>query len=234
MNSVEYRPHQVKSAPLVYRLQHWFFALCLLLAPLTISLWFGLCPEFGNPACPVGSGATLTAFRADDPLLLQLFFVLAFISTYIYPLSYIGLGRLAMERSPWLASIGIAIGFIGSVVWSLFVGESSWINAAAHLNVNAQFFMLGKAYVANWVVLAMHGGWVIGHLFGYVLLGIALLRARVIPWWASWLIIVSALVMGPLAYGTGLGLLQPLGYGMVFVGSIPAAFATLKRKITID
>jgi hypothetical protein len=36
--------------------------------------------------------------------------------------------------------------------------------------------------------------------------------------------------MGPLAYGTGLGLLQVLGYLLVFLGSIPAALVTLKRS----
>ena len=76
----------------------------------------------------------------------------------------------------------------------------------------------------------MHGGWVIGHLLGYLLVGMALLRARVIPQWATWLIMVSALVMGPLAYGTGLGLLQILGYLLVSIGSIPAALAMLKMR----
>jgi len=221
---------QLVADPLYHKLYRAFFALCLLLAPLTVSLWFSLCPEYGNPACPVGTGATLAAFRAANPLLLQLFFVLAFISAYIYPLSYIGLGRLAMKSSPWLSSIGIALGFIGSVVWSLLMGESFWVNAAAHVNGNAQFFLLGKTYVSNWAVFAMHGGWIIGHLLGYVLLGIALLRARVIPRWAAWLFIVSPLLMGPLAYGTGLGLLQVLGYVLVFIGSVPAAIVMLKRK----
>jgi len=168
------------------------------------------------------------AFRTDNPLLLQLFFGVTFISAYIYPLSYIGLGRLAMKRSPWLSTIGIACGFVGSVVWSLFAGETFWLAAATHVDFDTQFLMLGKAYVANWVVLAMHGGWVIGHLLGYVLLGIALLRARVTPRWAAWLLIGSPLLMGPLAYGTGLGLLQVLGYVLVFIGSIPAALAMLK------
>jgi len=219
---------QGQAVPLVYRLQCMFFAMCLLLAPLALSLWFALCPEYGNPACPVGTSATLAAFRAVYPLLLQLFFAVTFISAYIYPLSYIGLGRLAMKRSPWLATTGIACGFVGSVVWSLFAGETFWLAAATHVNVDTQFLMLGKAYVANWVVLAMHGGWVIGHLLGYVLLGIALLRARVIPRWAAWLISVSPLLMGPIAYGTGLGLLQVLGYVLIFVGSVPAASAMLR------
>lgn len=207
-----------------------FFALCLLLGPLCVSAWFGLCPEYGNPACPVGTSATLAAFRAANPLLLQAFFVASFIAAYVYPLSYLGLGRLAMHRAPWLATIGITCGFVGSVVWSLFAGEAFWLAAATQREVDTQFLMVGKAYVANWAVLVMHGGWVIGHLLGYVLLGMALLRARVIPQWAAWLLIVSPLVMGPIAYGTGLGLLQVLGYLLVFVGSLPAALVTLKRR----
>ena len=70
--------------------------------------------------------------------------------------------------------------------------------------------------------------WLFGHLLGYVLLGIALARARAIPLWAACLIIASAPLMGPIAYGTGLGILQVLGYVLVFIGSIPAAFAMLK------
>jgi hypothetical protein len=34
--------------------------------------------------------------------------------------------------------------------------------------------------------------------------------------------------MGPLSYGTGLGLLQVLGYVLVFIASIPAALTMLK------
>jgi hypothetical protein len=133
-----------------------------------------------------------------------------------------------MRRSPWLATFGIACGFVGSVVWSLFASETFWIGAGAHLGFDTQFAVLGKAYVANWEVYVMHGGWVIGHLFGYVLLGIALARARVIPLWAAWLIILSPLLMGPIAYRTHIGLFQVLGYGLIFIGSVPAAFATFK------
>jgi len=221
---------QQGAAEHVYRKFHRaFFALCILLAPLTLSLWFGLCPEYGNPACPVGTSATLVAFRAANPLLLQLFFVVTFISAYIYPLSYIGLGRLAMKRSPWLAFIGIACGFVGSVVWSLFAGETFWINGLAQLGFDTQFPMLEKAYVANWGVFVMHGGWVIGHLLGYVLLGIALARSRMIPLWAAGLFIVG-IPFQMIAYPTRLGILQPICFALIFIGSIPAALAMLRRS----
>jgi hypothetical protein len=34
---------------------------------------------------------------------------------YLYPLGYIGLGRLAMQRAPWLATIGIAFGSVHTI-----------------------------------------------------------------------------------------------------------------------
>jgi hypothetical protein len=70
--------------------------------------------------------------------------------------------------------------------------------------------------------------WVLGHLLGYLLLGIALVRAHTVPRWAAWLITASALLMGPIAYGTGA--LQVAGYGLVLAGSIPAAIAILGWK----
>src|SRR5207244_10349249 len=91
------------------------------------------------------------------------------------------------------------------------------------------FAMLVTAYF-SWELFAMAVGWVVGHLLGYVLLGIALARARAIPLWAACLIVVSAPLMGPIAYGTGLGLLQVLGYVLVFIGSLPAALAMLGRS----
>jgi len=71
---------------------------------------------------------------------------------------------------------------------------------------------------------------VVGHVAGYLLLGIALARAKAISRWAAWLIAVSAVIMGPIAYGTKLGLLQVIGYAMVFAGSVPAAIAMLNPR----
>jgi hypothetical protein len=94
-------PNQQRTAdPAYLKLHRMLFAVCLLLAPLALSLWFGLCPEYGNPACPVGTSATLVAFRAANPLLLQLFFELH--------IAYgTGLGLLQV--------LGYVLVFVGSV-----------------------------------------------------------------------------------------------------------------------
>lgn len=231
-----HQSHQQPATDPVYRKLHRaFFALCLLVAPLTVSLSFATCPVYGNPNCPgTGGTASLTtvgaAFRDAPPLLLQIFFFVTVLAIYLYPLSYLYLGRLAMKRSPWLAISGIACGFIGSVIWGFLTDEFFWINALAQSGLDAQFPRVQHAYITNGWVYVVHAGWIIGHLLGYVLLGMALLRARVIPRWAAWLMIVSVPIMGPLSYGTGLGLIQVLGYGMVFIASVPAALATLKRR----
>jgi hypothetical protein len=226
-------PETAPSQPTYRTVQRAALAACMVLAPLTLSLWFALCPQYGDPACPNPAShlSILAAYRAANPLLLQVFLFSNLVIPYVYPLGYIGLGVLAMKRSHWLATLGIACGFVGSIPWGLVADQSFLLNAMAHQGHDALFAALEHVYFSfNPEAYAIFTGWVIGHLLGYVLLGVALLRAQMIPPWAAWLIIVSAPVMGPFAYGTGLGLLQVLGYVLVFVGSIPAAVALLQFR----
>ena len=108
--NLSHTSNQQQTADPVYRKLHRaFFALCILLAPLTLSLWFGLCPTgAGDASCPhQGSSlAVFAAFRTMNPQLMQIFLFLNLVAPYVYTLSYIGLGLLAMKRSPWLATPG--------------------------------------------------------------------------------------------------------------------------------
>jgi hypothetical protein len=217
--------------PLYRKLHQTFFALCILLAPLTLASWFVLCPTgAGDAACPdmASSLAVFSAFRVMNSRLMQLFLVLSLVSPYVYTLSYIGLGLLAMKRSPWLATLGITCGFAAGIVWAMIADSITTLFSMAQISLNPLFVTVEHHYYSTWLILAFGAAWVIGHLLGYVFLGIALWRARVIGWWAASLIVSSAPLMGPVAYATNLGLLQVLGYVLVFVGSIPAALAMLK------
>ncbi len=78
--------------------------------------------------------------------------------------------------------------------------------------------------------LLMAVGWFFGHMLGYILLGLALDRANAIPRWATWLMIVAVPVMGPLAYGSGQGSLQALGFVLIAVASVPAAVTLLRLR----
>lgn len=217
-----------------YRMLHRaFFAACIIVAPLALSLWFGLCPTgAGDPACPdQGSSlAVFAAFRTINPQLMQLWLFLTLGIAYLYPLSYVGLGVVAMKHSPWLATLGMVCGFAAGVVWAAIADSMATLASMARVGLNPLFVTVEHHYYANGMILTLGAFWVIGHLLGYVLLGIALLRARSIPRWAPWLLILSAPLMGPIAYGTGLGLLQVLGYVLVFIGSVPAAIALLRAS----
>jgi hypothetical protein len=82
---------------------------------------------------------------------------------------------------------------------------------------------LETAYFADWHILVVATGWAAGHLLGYPLLGIALLRSRLVPAWSPAMIVAAAPIMGPLAYGMNQNALQILGYLMVAIGGISAA-----------
>jgi hypothetical protein len=231
---VSHQPKQYRPADPVYRQLHRaFFALCVLLAPLSLSLWFGLCPTgAGDPGCPDqgNSLAVFAAFRTMNPQLMQVFLFLNLLIPYLYPLSCIGLGLLAMKRSPWFATLGVACGFAGSIVWGLIAGQIALLDGMAQIGTNPVFVTVEHHYYTNWMTLTFAIGWLFGHLLAYVFLGIALARARVVPQWAAWLLVASAPLMGPIAYGANLGVLQILGFGLVFLASIPAALAMLIRR----
>ncbi len=230
--NLSHKSDQPRTADPVYRKLHRaFLALCILLAPLTISLWFTLCPTGAADAgCPDrgSSLAVFTAFQTMNPQLMQVFLLLNLVIPYVWPLSYLGLFLLATKRSPWWATLGIACGWAGSIPWGLFTAQMATLDVMAQMGPNQLFVSIENHFYSNWMISAFALGWFF-HLPSYVFMGIALLRARAIPLWAAWLIIVSVPLMGPIAYtpGTNLGLLQVLGFVLVFVGSIPAALAML-------
>lgn len=76
------------------------------------------------------------------------------------------------------------------------------------------------------VVALLQYSWVLGHLLGYLLLGLALVRMA--PRWVGWLLIV-AVPLQMIAYPTQQGIFQILGFFLVFLASLPVAWALLHR-----
>ena len=218
---------------LVSKVQRRVLATGMLVAPVQLVAWFSLCPQYGNPQCPTSADipSALVAFRTADPILMSIFLTISTLVPYVYPLSYLGLGVLAMKRSPWLATIGIVLGWMGSIAWGLIgPGEFIYYDAARINNDTIAASLLNSLYMHWQIYYILAGGWVIGHLGGYLILGVALWRARSIPRWASIALVISAPLMGPIAYGVNNGWLQVAGFAIVFVASIPAAIVLLGRR----
>jgi hypothetical protein len=215
--------------PFYWKLIYAALAACVVLAPLTLSLWFGLCPEYGNPRCPEGGSATFAAFRAVSPSLMQVFLVVSVLVSLLFPVSYLGLGLLAVRRSPWLATLGAAAGFVGALPWTYVLAQVVLIYTIAQVGYSPAFAELMQRLSSQWPILFYFILWVVGHLLGYLLLGIALGRARVVPLWAATLI-VAGVPFQMAAYPAHLGALQIIGFVLVFIGSLPAARALLTAQ----
>jgi len=112
---------------------------------------------------------------------------------------------------------------VGSVPFGSFADESGLLAAMARLQSDSQYSALIAEYMRDPHLLAVATGWVIGHLLGYVLLGVAFLRSDLVPRWAGALLIAAAVAIGPLAYGTGVNALQVGGYLAVAAASVPVA-----------
>jgi multidrug transporter EmrE-like cation transporter len=71
--------------------------------------------------------------------------------------------------------------------------------------------------------------YVVVHLVAYVVLGIALLRARMIPWWAAWSLIASSPVTmaGFVLPGRPVATVGIAGLALLMIGCLPAARAML-------
>lgn len=192
-------------------------------SPVLTAAWFGLCPEYGNPGCPGGAQRAITAYRDAPALLLQAFRWVNLVVPYVYPLSYVALGLVGLKRSTLLAALGIVVGWVGSVPFGYFADQGGLLTAMANLHFDQQYVALINEYMHHPYLLAVSTGWVIGHLLGYVLLGAALLRSDLVPRWTGALLIIAAVAMGPIAYGTGINALQVGGYLVVAAASVPVA-----------
>ncbi len=201
-------------------------AACMVLAPLVVFLGFAFDPTGGVPPAPTGIFA---AYQATSPLRVQLFLFFNAITHFFFPLSFIGLGPLAAKRSPWLAMLGMVCGLVGTLPFGFFVWPEALGDAMVRTGDSATFVAVWNGVAAEGIIVFLQISWVVGHLLGYLLLGIALARARAIPLWAAGLIVL-AIPLQAAAYMTRQGLFQLLSYVLIFIGSWPAAVAMINAS----
>lgn len=222
---VQYNEKIVSSTPASRKLHYALLATCIILAPVVVFLGFAFDPTGGVPPAARGIFA---AYQVASPLRIQLFLFFNAVTPYFFPFSFLGLGLLAMRRSPWLATIGMLCGLVGTLPFGLFVWPEALGDAMIKAGNSSIFVIVWNSVASEGIIVFLQYSWVVGHLLGYVLLGIALGRARAIPLWAACLI-VAAIPLQAAAYMANQGLFQLLSYLLIFIGSIPAALAMLKR-----
>lgn len=233
---MEGSPTQPESAPRpgVLQFQRKLLAACIVLAPLSLTLFVLAWPE--NPA-PVVFNSTQAApietSRLAGPLGNTLHFIGGIAASFFLPLGYLGMALLGMRRAPWLATLIAALSLVGWIPWSGLVGIDALASDIAQAGPTPEFAALWTRFNGGPVMLTYLLIYVIGHLLSAVLLGFMLGRLRLVPAWAAWAFaLTSPLTM--LYFATHMieirYVLRTLICALWIAGAFPAALAMLQPK----
>jgi hypothetical protein len=224
------RAGSIPSVPTYQRLRQVVLAVAIVGGPLAFVIGGLLAPaihDTGQSSIAANAAANPTA----NPAHLAAF-VLA---SYLLPIGAIGLARLAYRRTPWLATIGGLLAVVGWLPFSALAALDDLTSTMANLPNSASYAHLLDRFSTDAVMGTYLLVYVVGHLVTYVLLGVALLRGRLIPRWAAWAMIASspltiaAFVLPGSPRATG-----AVALGLLVLGSLPPARTTLLGQETRD
>jgi hypothetical protein len=218
--------------PTALSLQRKLLAACIILAPLSITLYILAWPE--NPA-PVVVNATTPAPIATSamagPLGNTLHFVGGIAASFFLPLGYLGMSLLGMRRAPGLATVSAALSLVGWIPWSALIALDDLAYDIAQAGSPPELGALWLRFNGDPVMISYLLIYVVGHLLSTVLIGIMLARLRIVPGWAAWAFaLTSPLTMAYFAVHT-IEVRYALRYlicALWIIGAIPAAFVMFK------
>jgi hypothetical protein len=187
-------------------------------------LAFGVARAF---APPIKDGAAAQiAYSAAHPALHQIEQVAFPLVCVLSLLGIIGLTRLAIHRSPWLAMTGGVLALAGWGTLPIWAGQDNLTYLMGRMGASPQLAELWKQFNTSGTNTYLYI-FIVGHLVGPLLLGIALVRARMIPLWSPIVIAVS-IPLHILAFVIGTRYLDPIAYAMLAAAFIPAVVVTLR------
>jgi hypothetical protein len=207
------------------RLRQAVYAAAIVLAPLALIPGTIFNPRIGG----IGQGAANIAANATaDSLTNGIHVAIYVFESFLLPLSVLGLAGLALDRSPWLATIGGGLGLIGWVPWSALAAQDDLTLQMARLGDSGQYVALWNRFTTDEAMLTLTLVYIVGHLVAYVL-PLALVRARMIPIWAGWsLALTSPLTI--VAFASRQHALLLAVCVLWLAGSIPAAAVLLRGQ----
>jgi uncharacterized protein YhhL (DUF1145 family) len=219
-------PQELSTGSTARAFRHAVYAASMLLAPILLIPGTLFNPAVGG----IAAGAkNIAANVAADPTTNQLHLGIYVLETFLLPLGILGLAGLALRRSPWLATIGGGLGLIGWLPWSALTAQDDLTFRMAQLGGDAQLVDLWNRFTTDWAMGVLTLIYVLCHLAAFVVLGVALGRARVIPWWAGWALILTSPITIIAFPAHQPGLLY-LVAALWVAGSLPAALAVWRNR----
>jgi hypothetical protein len=211
--------------------QNRCFAASILLGPIAFTVG-GLL----DPVIHVTNGtANIAANASADPVTNALHLAAFVLASFLLPVSIVGMARLAMRGSPWLATTGGALGVVGWLPLSALTAQEDLTLQMAQLGGGDLLGTLWERFNSDAIMTIFLVVYIVGHLLAYVVLPVALYRARAIALWAAWTLAASTpLTLAFFATrqrNEMVGLVMEVLFCAAFiVGSVPAAYAALKAQ----
>ena len=147
-------------------------------------------------------------------------------------LSVLAISYVARRGSPLLAMLGGGLGFVGWSMGATTVNMDYLVSQLGASGFDLQSITdIGDALQNS--TFAAVGGiiWLIGHIFGMILTGIALGRAKIINWWIAAALMVSQPFHFIAAVVVPSRLLDvTLGWGLTTVASVFVSIAILRMS----
>ena len=219
---------QQVEASTAFTFQRVSLAACILLAPLSITLY--LVSWEGNQRAPL---TPLITSAMAGPTGNLLHFIGAIAASFFLPLGYLGMSLLGMRRAPWLATISAALSLVGWIPWAALMGLDSLAYDIGRTGSTPQLAALWTTFNGDAVMTTYLLIYIIGHLLSAVLIGFMLGRLRLIPAWAAWAFALTSPLTIPIILVHTLLFQDALKYlvcALWIVGAIPAALAMLTNK----
>jgi hypothetical protein len=208
-----------------FTFQRYAFAACIILAPLSISLY--LVSRAGNLRQPLLDSA-MAGPTGNTP-----HFIGAIAASFFLPLGYLGMSLLGMRRAPWLATVSAALSLIGWIPWAALMGLDDLAYDINQIGSTPQFTALWTHFNNDTVMTIYLLIYVIGHLFSTVLIGFMLGRLLLIPIWTAWAFALTSpltILIFPVHNLVFQDVLKYLICALWIIGAVPAAFAMLNHK----
>jgi len=198
-------------------------AVLMPIGPLAIAVVRGILPYYTTDSNTV-MAAKVAAHQSTEAAVIWL----TFIALLTLVPGAIALGMLARRHSPRLGTAGLVLACAAflCLFWSTVAGSDNIALGAARIGMRpgttgALLTSIGKIPPIGLAVNVF----VLGHIVGLVLLGIALWRGRAVPAWAALLLAASQILHLVFAVIVPVHLLDGCAWGLTAVAFAAAAVA---------
>lgn len=187
-----------------------------------------------EPSAHTSGAVTVAANAAANPVVNSTHLAAFVVASFLLPVGVVGLAHLAWRRTPWSATIGGLLGVLGWLPLAALAALDDLAAVMARRPSDGADAALWDQFAYDPLMNSYLIIYIVGHLIAYVLLGLALHRARVIPAWAAFSMIASSPVLIlafalPDRLGPTTLAVAATSVALLIVGSVPAARAIASR-----